>query len=257
MNPPTKIRVEKTEARCEIRLNNPPINKLDQELLSEITAVLEALRGDDHLKLIVLGSDIEGLFSEGMHVEDRTPEKVGGLMAAFGHLLYKLNEQEAICVCEVDGNCFGSAMELAVYCDMIVASGRSAFGHPGIKAGLFPPVAAAVYPHLIGRNRTIELLITARELTADEARTMGLINRVWPTGEFKRNAQNFFEQLEQYSAISLRLTKKAVEQALYERVPVAIRRAEDIYLNELMRSHDAMEGLKALMEEREPQWKNK
>lgn len=251
------INVERTDSRLTISMIRPPMNRLTEEMIHEITQVVEKERGNDDLKLVIFRSDLPEVFSDGMEIQERKAERIGGYMAAFGHLLYVLNELEAISVAEVDGICHSGALELATYCDMIIASDRSNLGHPGIKAGVFSPVAAAVYPHLLGRNRALELLITARELSAKEACDMGLINRVWDTVEFSAKAREFYAGIEQFSALSLRLTKKAVEQALYERVPVAIRRAEDIFLNELLRSHDAQEGLRAVIENRKPKWQNR
>ncbi|MBD3166568.1 hypothetical protein GF324_08215 [bacterium] len=250
------IRIERTDHRLEIYLGHEPENRLIPDMMNHMADELEAVKGDDNLKLIVFRSSLDRIFSLGMDLEQLTSEHVGGFMASFGHLLYTLNEQSAITVACVDGACMGSALELAVYCDMAIASSRSNLGHPGIKAGIFPPVAAAVYPHLVGRNRAIEILVTGRELSAEEAREMGLLNRVWPAGEFYDHSEAFFRSIERYSAVALRLTKKAIEQAIYKRVPVALRAAEDIYLNELMKTHDANEGVRAMLEGRDPEWRN-
>ncbi len=252
-----KVQSQRIGGRLTITLDNPPDNHLTEEVMTEIREALEEIRGDDSLKLIVFRSGIPDVFSRGFDRKQRLPEKIGPLMAAFGHMLYLLNEIPVIIVAEVEGSCIGAGMELASFCDMVLCSSGARMGHPEVRMGVFPPIAAAVYPHLIGRNRTIEILSTGHELTAQEAFEIGLVNHVWPNREFSERTMRYYNQIETRSAVSLRLTKKAIEQSLYEKVLVAIRTAENIYLNELLPSHDAREGITAALEGREPNWINR
>lgn len=249
--------VNEANGRLTIRLNHPPENRLTIELLEEISTSLETQRYNDDLKLIVFETGLDGIFSRGFPIQDRMPENAGQLVAAFGHLLYILNELPAIILARIDGICLGGAMELAAFCDILLASDRTRFGHPEIRSGLYPPVAAALYPHHIGRNRTMEILTTSREFDAKELHSYGLVNHIFPTQDFKEKSEEICARIESNSAFSLRMTKKAIESSLYEKVIPAIRISEEIYLNELLQSHDAREGLQATIEGRAPQWKNR
>ena len=251
------VATECGDGRLTITISHPPANILNEEIIQNVSQALETARCVDEVKLIRIRSGIPGLFSRGFDYSERTTGKIGPLIVAFGHLLTILNEITGIVVCEVDGDCLGGSLELASFCDIVLASDRSTFGHPEVHNGIFPPVAAALYPHLMGRNRTIELLTTGRSLTVDEAFEYGLINRIIPRDRFGSEVEKVYNDIEKSSALTLRLTKKAIENALYEKVLVAIRTTENIYLNELLPSHDAREGISAFLENRDPQWKNR
>ena len=151
----------------------------------------------------------------------------------------------------------GGGCELAVVCDMVLASDRAAFGQPEIKVGVFPPVAAALFPRLVGRNRALELLLTGEPIDAAEAHRIGLINKVFPAASFGEMAGEFLRKLTSLSGSTLRLTKRAVGRGLDKNLAEAITAVEQLYLGELMPTDDAREGLNAFLNKREPVWKNK
>ncbi len=139
----------------------------------------------------------------------------------------------------------------------MIASDRATFGQPEIKVGVFPPVAAVVFPRLVGRNRTLELLLTGDVIDAGEAKAIGLINKVLPAQVFREKSEEFIRKLTSLSGRVLGLTKRAVEQSLYASVGEGISAAEQLYLRELMKTEDAQAGLNAFLEKRKPVWKNK
>jgi cyclohexa-1,5-dienecarbonyl-CoA hydratase len=157
----------------------------------------------------------------------------------------------------VDGMALGGGCELATFCDMVIASERATFGQPEIKVGVFPPVAALVFPQLIGRNRALELLLTGDVIDAAEAKALGLINKVFPTQAFRRQADEFIGKLTSLSASVLKLTKQAVDRGLYANWRDGLVSVEKLYLGELMKTEDAREGLNAYLEKRKPTWKNR
>jgi len=240
---------------ARLTLNRPPLNILDIPMMKEINFALETLAEKDGAKLLVI--DHEGkLFSAGVDIKDHTAEKVEEMIEVFHRMFRLLNALELPTLAVVKGAALGAGCELATFCDMVVASERATFGQPEIKAGVFPPIAAVVLPHLIGRNRTLELLLTGDAVGAEEAAQMGLINRVFPTEGFGEKVDEFIAKLTSLSAPVLKLTKRAVDAGLYVSVDKAISKAEEIYLGELMRIEDAHEGLKAFLEKRKPVWKD-
>jgi cyclohexa-1,5-dienecarbonyl-CoA hydratase len=251
-----KISNHVQNGRGIITISNPPENRLTEEIIHNLTSVIEDFKHTKDVKLVVLRSGVGGVFSHGFEPVERSPEKIGTSMAAFSHLLYVMNDLPMIVVCEVDGPCFGASLELAMFCDILVASDSSEFGHPEISHGVFPPIAAALYPHTIGRNRTIELLATGRKVKAEEAYQIGLVNRVLTSTTFAREIEWFYKEILKNSAITLKMMKKAVEAGLYQQVTQAIQTTENVYLNELMRTHDAQEGVAAAIEGRVPVWKD-
>ena len=157
----------------------------------------------------------------------------------------------------VDGMALGGGCELAVACDMVLASDRSVFGQPEIKVGVFPPVAAAFFPSRVGRNRALELLLTGESIDAAEAHRIGLINKVFPASSFCEMTGELIGKLTSLSGSTLRLTKRAVNRALGKTLPEGIADVEQLYLGELMSTEDAREGLNAFLEKRKPGWKHK
>jgi cyclohexa-1,5-dienecarbonyl-CoA hydratase len=248
---------------CEIRdsvaritLNLPPLNIIGIPMMKEIHHALERIQAAGDVKVLVF--DHQGkAFSAGVSIEDHSPEKVGEMLETFHGLFRRLNTFELPSVVLVDGMALGGGCELAVYCDMVIASDRATFGQPEIKVGVFPPVAAAVFPRLVGRNRTLELLLTGEVIDAAEAKAIGLINKVFPTQVFKDKSDEFIRKLTSLSGRVMGLTKRAVDRGLYASVSEGISAAEQLYLRELMNTEDAQEGLSAFLEKRKPIWKNK
>ncbi|MCP4853518.1 MAG: hypothetical protein GY903_03385 [Fuerstiella sp.] len=254
---------EQNSIVCEIRdgvarltLNQPPLNIMNIAMMQEINSALEGLKSDGNVKLLVI--DHQGkAFSAGVDIKDHTPDKVEEMIEVFHRIFRLLNSLEFPTLAVVDGAALGGGCELATFCDLVIASERAKFGQPEIKLGFFPPVAAVVLPHLIGRNRALELLLTGDVIKAEEAARIGLINRVFPVDDFQEKAAEFIARIAAQSGAVLRLSKRALDAGLYMSVDDAITKAETLYLSELMQTEDAHEGLAAFVEKRSPQWKNK
>ena len=246
--------VENGAAR--IRLNLPPLNIIDIPMLSEIQGAITRVQSEQDVKVLIF--DHQGkAFSAGVSIRDHTPDKVSEMIEKF-HGVFRLLQSLALpTVALVDGMALGGGCELATFCDMVVASERATFGQPEIKVGVFPPVAAVIFPHLVGRNRALELLLTGDTIDAADAKAAGLINKVFPTEEFRQKADEFIGKLTSLSAPVLKLTKRAVDRALDADVIEGLAAAEKLYLGELMQTEDAREGLNAYLEKRKPIWKNR
>lgn len=252
----SRIVYEMKDGVASIALNQPPLNIIDIPMIEEMHNALMRVSSASDAKVLVF--DHQGkAFSAGVSIKDHTPDKVGEMLEKFHGMFRHLNSLAIPTVALVDGMALGGGCELAVFCDMVIASDRATFGQPEIKVGVFPPVAAVLFPHLIGRNRALELILTGETVGATEAKVMGLINRVFPTKDFREKAEEFIGKLTSLSGPVLKLTKRAVDKALYARVTEGIAEAEKLYLDELMRTEDAREGLNAFLEKRKPVWRNK
>ena len=241
---------------ARITLNQPPLNIIDIPMLGEMHSALARIRSEDDAKVLVI--DHQGkAFSAGVSIRDHTPDKVSEMIEKFHGMFRLLNSLALPTLALVDGMALGGGCELATFCDMVIASERATFGQPEIKVGVFPPVAAVVFPHLVGRNRALELLLTGDVVDAAEAKALGLINKVFSTQEFHQKADEFIGKLTSLSAPVLKLTKRAVDRGLYANISEAITSVEELYLGELMQTEDAHEGLNAYLEKRKPTWKNK
>jgi cyclohexa-1,5-dienecarbonyl-CoA hydratase len=241
---------------ARITLNQPPLNIIDIPMIGEIHSALARIHSESEAKVLVI--DHQGkAFSAGVSIRDHTPDKVSDMIEKFHGMFRLLHSLALPTLALVDGMALGGGCELATFCDMVIASERATFGQPEIKVGVFPPVAAVVFPRLVGRNRALELLLTGEVVDAAEAKALGLINRVFPTQEFHRKADEFIGKLTSLSAPVLKLTKRAVDRGLYANISEAITSVEELYLGELMQTEDAHEGLNAYLEKRKPAWKNK
>jgi cyclohexa-1,5-dienecarbonyl-CoA hydratase len=247
-------RVENGVAR--ISLNLPPLNIIDIPMLGEIQSAIGRVQSTNDVKVLVI--DHQGkAFSAGVSIRDHTPDKVSEMIEKFHGVFRHLRALKMPTLALVDGMALGGGCELATFCDMVLASERATFGQPEIKVGVFPPVAAVVFPQLVGRNRALELLLTGDVIDAGEAKTLGLVNKVFPTPEFRQKADEFIGKLTSLSAPVLKLTKRAVDQACHADFSEGLASAEELYLGELMKTEDAREGLNAYLEKRKPVWKNR
>jgi cyclohexa-1,5-dienecarbonyl-CoA hydratase len=248
------IEVEREGAVARVWLNRPPLNVLDIAALEELGAALDALPAPPHIRFLVFqGRGMRG-FSAGVEVRDHTPDRVALMLERFHAVFRKLWSSDWISVAAVHGNCLGGGMELATFCDFCIATPTARFGQPEIKLGCFPPVAAVLLPPLVGARRALDLILTGRTLTAAEANALGLVTEVVGEGELDAAVQKLVLQLQAYSPAVLPLTKKVVLRAAGLDFDKALAEMEGIYLDQLMQTADAAEGIRAFIEKRQPVW---
>ena len=250
------IIVEENNLIGRITFNNPPLNILNIEMMKEINHALKEFQNRT-LKVLIL--DAKGkAFSAGVDVSDHTKEKVNEMIQVFHEIFTNILKIKAPTIALVNGAALGGGCEVATFCDMVIASEKSKFGQPEIKVGVLPPVAAAIFPKLIWGKKALELIMTGETINAEEAKELGLVNHILPVENFEKEATKFIcEKLASNSAVVLQLTKRAIIEGTNHNYSESIKKIEDIYLNELMKTDDANEGLTAFLEKRPPVWKNK
>jgi cyclohexa-1,5-dienecarbonyl-CoA hydratase len=173
MSDTSHVQVERDGPVARLWLDRPPLNILDIPLMGELYAALEALPGPPHLRFLVFAGRGERGFSAGVDVFDHTPDRVAEMLGRFHRIFRKLWNSDWITIAAVHGYCLGGGMELATFCDFLLATHTARFAQPEIKLGCFPPVAAAVLPALVGPRRALDLILTGRTLTAGDARNLG------------------------------------------------------------------------------------
>ena len=249
------IIVEEKDMIGRITFNNLPLNILNIEMMKEINEALKDFQSKN-LKILILNANGKA-FSAGVDVSDHTKEKVGEMIQVFHEIFTNLYKINVLTVALVNGAALGGGCEVATFCDIVIASEKSKFGQPEIKVGVFPPVAAAIFPKLMWSKKALELLVTGDVIVADEAKELGLVNHILPVENFDEEAEKLVtEKLASNSAIVLQLTKRAFMVGATQNYSESIKKIEDIYLNELMKTSDANEGLAAFLEKRQPIWKN-
>jgi len=214
-----------------ITLNRPPVNVLNIEMMDEINDTLREWIEKRDLKVVLFNAEGK-CFSAGVDL--------GG-----------------VTVSSVYGSCLGGGCELAIFCDLVIADETAKFGQPEIQVGVLPPIAAQVMPRIIGRKAAMDLILSGRIISTQEALDMGLINKVVQKDDLPQETETFIRPYLSLSAEVLRITKKTVKAGLMDDLEPSLKVIEDIYLNELMTTNDAQEGLKAFLEKRRPEWKNR
>jgi cyclohexa-1,5-dienecarbonyl-CoA hydratase len=193
-------------------------------------------------------------FCAGVAVEEHVEETIFQMLDAF-HAIFRNIEQIARpTIAVVDGAALGGGCELVAACDIAIASERARFGQPEIKLGVFPPVAAVLLPLVIGDKRARELILTGELIEATEAARQGLVNYVLPGNELEQKTSELLTSFRNLSAAALELTKKAIDLGRGWSLDSVLKELEDMYLHELMKTHDANEGINAFIEKRKPQW---
>lgn len=250
------IKVNVEDGVGEIIFDHPPLNVLNIEMMTEINSALTEFAKNPGLKIIVI-TGAGKAFSAGVDVSEHTKEKVNEMISTFHEIFNHLNSISVPTMAAVNGAALGGGCEVAIFCDFVLASEKAKFGQPEIKVGVLPPIAAIMFPRLMDRKKAVELILTGDVIGAQEAKTLGSVNQVVPVEEFEDKKKEFIQKFTALSGAVLKITKKSINQTIGLDYKNAIKNVEDVYLNELMSTDDANEGLQAFLEKREPIWKNK
>ena len=251
-----EFRVEDRGGR--ITFARPPLNIFTIAMMREVErALTECLSAHDMVAVVFEAARGSRAFSAGVSVEEHQPETVYQMLESFHGVFRAMELLAKPAVAVVEGAALGGGCELVAGCDIVVASSRAKFGQPEIKLGVFPPVAAILLPRVVGERRARELVLTGEIFDAREALRLGLVNHVVEVGQLEKNLQEILSRLRELSAPALDMTRRALDAARGRPFLDALERVEDIYLNELMKTEDAQEGVRAFMDKRKPEWKNK
>ena len=249
------IQVRLDHRTAWITLDRPPLNILDIPMMEALdTALVRALPKSDFV--IFQGAGMKA-FCAGADVADHTPKRVGKMLTAFHRIFRRLAAADCLKIAAVRGYCLGGGMELATFCDFVLASESAQFGQPEIKLGCFPPVSMVTLPALIGIQAATHLILTGHQISATEAQRLGLVTRVVPDYELNGAIENLLEELRSLSPSVLHLTRRTLGQLHSANFLKQLEEAERVYLSELMKTHDAQEGIRAFLEKRQPVWKGK
>lgn len=235
-----------------------PVNVLNIAMMQEINAALSECASHRDLVAIVFNAAPEcRAFSAGVAVEEHAEDTIYRMLDSFHGIFRTLEQMGKPAIAVVDGPALGGGCELVCACDIVIASDRARFGQPEIKLGVFPPVAAILLPQLIGEKRARELILTGELIDAEDALRHGLVNYVVKSTELNAKLQEGLARLRDLSAVTLELTKKAMDQSRGKPFEAALKHVENIYLHELMKTEDALEGINAFQDKRKPVWRNK
>jgi cyclohexa-1,5-dienecarbonyl-CoA hydratase len=252
----TRVATHLASPVARITLQNPPLNVIDVAMMEDLSQTLAEIETRNDISVIVLSGEGAN-FSAGVNVADHTPDKIEQMLGKFHAVIRAVVSTKKVTIASVRGNCLGGGAELAIVCDMVYTADSARWGFPEIKLGCYPPVACAALAALVGQKRAAELILTGRTISGSEAANGGLANRAVPEQELVNVVEQTVRQLTQLSSAALAITKKASYAWDAAHFDKGLARAEKIYLEDLMKTSDAHEGIRAFMEKRQPKWTGK
>ncbi|MGA6983181.1 MAG: enoyl-CoA hydratase/isomerase family protein [Candidatus Sulfotelmatobacter sp.] len=239
-----------------IVLRNSPLNVVDIRMMEELTSALSEIESRPDVAVILLSGEGK-CFSAGVDVAAHTPDKVEEMLQKFHAVIRALVATRKVTIAMVQGNCLGGGAELAMVCDIVYTSSSALWGFPEIRLGCYPPVACAALPALVGQKRASELILTGRTISGTEAATIGLASHAVADEELQATVDRTASELTRLSSAALDVTKKALYTWDAMHFDKGLARAEKIYLEELIHTADAQEGIRAFMQKRQPSWLGK
>jgi cyclohexa-1,5-dienecarbonyl-CoA hydratase len=247
------IELEVRDGMGILILDREPLNVLNISMMVEINQALDTLQGSS-IKLLLIRARGKA-FSAGVDVGEHLGDRVKEMIRVFHGIFRRLDTLPALSIASVQGPALGGGCELALYCDLVIASEKARFGQPEIQVGVFPPIAALIFPRITHPKKALELILSGEIIGAQEALSLGMINKVVPAEELDGELEKYCAKYKSLSGLVLALTKKAFKAGLMDCADRGLEAIEQIYLQELMKTRDAEEGLRAFLEKRKPVWK--
>jgi len=249
-----KYRVDGEVVR--LTLDRPEHNLLNERMLAELAAGINAAGEQSDVKLIILDSAAKA-FCGGIEVGEYTQRRVFQLLDAFHVAFSAMLDTSKPLLVVVNGPAFGGGAELAALGDLVIATPKARFAQPEIKLGVFPPLAAAILPYILGPKLALEQVLTGETMTAERAHELGLVNWVVPESELQKKVDEVAAKVTAQSGPVLTMAKKAIIGSMGLPLREGVRNSMKVFLNELADVEDSQEGLRALVEKRPPKWKNR
>ncbi len=255
-----KILIESLHGGQVIRLtlNAPKANVLDAGMMAELQKALDDLRKQPDVKLLQF-TGAGDHFCFGASVAEHVRDKAPHMLRKFHQLFYTLADLAIPTAALISGQCLGGGMELALMCNFLFGDRSAKLGQPEINLGVFAPPASLILPMKVGQSHADELLLSGRIISAEGAMKLGLIADVFDDPESMLAGVDAW--LEKHilpkSASSLKHAVRAARMEFNRVVKDELTRQEQLYLDELMATHDANEGIQSFLEKRTPEWQNR
>jgi cyclohexa-1,5-dienecarbonyl-CoA hydratase len=241
---------------AQLTLANPPLNVIDIRMMEQLASVLAQVESQPDISAVVIRGAGK-CFSAGVDVAAHTPDLAAEMLGKFHAVIQALVSSKKITIAVVHGRCLGGGAELAMVCDLVYSTNGAVWGFPEIQLGCFPPVAVTALASLVSPKRAAELVLTGKTISGAEAQEIGLTTQSAGENELDSIVGQSVDRVRTLSPTALALTKKAVYAWDAMHFDKGLARAEKIYLDELIKTEDAQEGIRAFLEKRQPQWKNR
>lgn len=250
------IDVAITDGVARLTLNAPPLNILTRALLGEMREALLHAAGQPDCRVLLLSATGKH-FSAGASIEEHLPPECAAMIDEFTETIAALRDFPAPVIAAVQGRCLGGGFELIQAADIVIAAENASFGQPEIVLGVIAPIACVLLAERIGSTRAAHLLFSGDAMNAADAAAAGLVLRVVSSESLEQEAGALATRIAQHSASALRLTKRALRRSRDGTPAEAIADTAQLYNTDLMQTHDALEGLRAFLEKRRPEWSHR
>jgi cyclohexa-1,5-dienecarbonyl-CoA hydratase len=252
----SRLKVEIKAPVARITLCHPPLNVIDLPMVVELQQVLAEIESRADITTIVFQGSARS-FSAGVDIAAHFPEQIHEMLGGFHAVIRAIVASRTVTIAAVRGVCLGGGAELAAVCDIVYTARDATWGFPEIKLASFPPVASVVLSAIIGQKRAAELILTERQFSGNQAAPMGLANRSVAAEKLESVVGSTLTELGQLSPVALVHAKKAIYAWDAIHFDKGLVRAEKIYLDELVSTADAREGIIAFLDKRSPKWTGK
>lgn len=254
---PVSIAYNDAGTRAALRFSHPKGNIITREIVTGLRSACEDLSRAPALKLITLTSDGPD-FSFGASVPEHAPGEIETVLPEMHELIRELLVLPAPTAAVVRGRCLGGGFELALACDLIMAADDAVCGLPEIALGVFPPVGSVLLPLKVGYARAARAALSGAPQSAQDWAAAGLITLLAPDAALDEAVTAWFDRnLAPHSAAALRHASAALRLDVHDAVERLLPRVEQLYLQDLMSTEDAVEGVTAFIEKRAPRWKDR
>ncbi|MDH5642364.1 MAG: enoyl-CoA hydratase/isomerase family protein [Nitrospira sp.] len=252
------VRTETSSGGTLLRLivDKPKGNIFTADVMSDLRLAVGEAASETELKLITLEAAGKH-FSFGASVEEHTRERVAEMLSGLTSLVMTICESEVPVASLVQGMCLGGAFEVVLASHFIFAAEDARMGVPEIRLGVFPPAAAALLPKKASQALADRMIISGEELTGAELHTIGLVHRTYPADSLRAGVDEWFDStLGKFSASSIRHATRNARAHFTRRLEMRLKEHNQDYIEKLMATKDANEGIQAFIERREPKWSN-
>lgn len=242
-----------------ITLNNPPVNVLNKQVLSDLDTIIDHIKDNAEIKTIVL-TGAGSAFAAGADIKvmPALNSETGEGLALNGQRVFnKLEKLDKFSIAAINGVALGGGFELAMSCDMRVCSEKAKVGQPEINLGIIPGYGGTQrLTRLIGKPRAKELVLTGDSVNAQEAFTLGMVDKVVPADDTVRTAINIAQKVASKGQFAVKMAKRAIDEGFEQTLDEALK-TEAKYFGIVCGSEDKNEGVSAFIEKRAPQFKDK
>ncbi len=250
MSGPVRVAVE--GGLAWITLDRPRANVIDAAMTAAMRAAIADLRGVAELKLVVFeGAGTE--FSFGASVEEHQRDQVEGMLKGFHAFFRELEALGVPTAAVVRGRCLGGGLEVAAWCGRVFAAPNAVFACPEVKLGVFAPIGSLALDWRVGKGRSIGMLLSGDSVGAEEGARIGLVDEIAEDPAAAARAW-YTAKLAPLSAVAVRHAWAGVRVGMAARLRTDLTELEALYLERLVATHDANEGIEAFIQKRPPTW---